>query len=352
MATSGSRVGPVPFKDVEDDGDTLTALLPEISSEEHAGLVAALPCYTVAGMSNVTLRLYHGFWMLESMVPAAGALQHRFAPYPSDIVVASVPKCGTTWLIALAFATAARRAYPPAAADHPLRRLNPHQCLPFLEGLFASGKEGKLDALPSLRLMYTHMPLAFIPGAVPAAAAGGGGGGGCRVVYVCREPKAMVVSMWHYYRRLYPEMSLGEVVDIACDGTMPFGQFWDHILGYWRAAAAAPENVLFLRYEELLGDPAENVRRLARFIGLPFSADEEEAGIVHGIVELCSLDSLRGMEAKNRTGYMDARFKFPREALFRKGVADDWRTHMTPEMAHRIDGVVADKFRGTGLAFP
>ncbi|CAN6208074.1 unnamed protein product [Urochloa humidicola] len=101
----------------------------------------------------------------------------------------------------------------------------------------------------------------------------------------------------------------------------------------------------------ILRNPDEGVRRLARFVGKPFSAAEEEASVVRGIVELCSLDSLRGMEAK-RTGLVNPRFKFPREELFRKGVADDWRTHMTPEMARRVDGVVVDKFRGMGLTFP
>jgi len=150
---------------------------------------------------------------------------------------------------------------------------------------------------------------------------------------------------------VYPDLAFGEAVDMACDGTMPWGPFWDHVLGYWRASAARPESVLFLRYEELLRDPAGNVRRLARFVGLPFSAAEEEDGVVRGIVELCSLDSLRGMEA-NKAGYVDPRVKFPREALFRKGVAGGWKSHMTPEMACRMDGVAADKLRATGLALP
>ncbi|KAM0895515.1 hypothetical protein ACQ4PT_023781 [Festuca glaucescens] len=132
-------------------------------------------------------------------------------------------------------------------------------------------------------------------------------------------------------------------------GGNTYGPFWDHVIGYWRASAACPERVLFLRYEELLRDPAENVRRLARFVGAPFSEAEEEAGVVRGIVELCSLESLRNMEV-NRTGLMDG-LGFPRKALFRKGVAGDWANHMTPEMARRMDEVVADKFRGTGLTF-
>ncbi|TKW20780.1 hypothetical protein SEVIR_4G111200v4 [Setaria viridis] len=348
MATSGSssQVGPVPFMDVENDTDMVTVVT-ESPPEEHAGLVSGLPCCTVAGMSNMKLHCYQGFWIRESWVPAAVALKRRFEPRPDDVIVASPMKCGTTWLIALTFATMARRAQPPNAVDHPLRHLNPHQCLPFLEGLFAGGRESELDGFPSPRLMNTHMPLAMIPRAAPPAA---GDGSGCRVVYICREPKDMAVSLWHYFRRVHPGLTLGDIVDGACDGTTPGGPFWDHILGYWRASAARPENLLFLRYEDLLRDPSENVRRLARFVGLPFSAAEEDAGVVRGIVELCSLDSLRGMEA-NRTGYVDSRIKIPREALFRKGVSGDWKNHMTPEMVRRMDEIIADKLHASGITF-
>ncbi|KAL6660727.1 hypothetical protein ACP70R_001762 [Stipagrostis hirtigluma subsp. patula] len=122
-----------------------------------------------------------------------------------------------------------RRAYPPGAADHPLRRLNPHQCVPFLGGLFSSGREGKLDALPSPRLMNTHMPLAM----------------------------DMVVSLWHYLRTVYPDVTLHDVFASACDGAMVRGPFWDHIAGYRRASESRPGNVLFLlaiRLDEIVAD--------------------------------------------------------------------------------------------------
>ncbi|KAJ1270224.1 hypothetical protein BS78_06G037700 [Paspalum vaginatum] len=321
MATGGScaasvrvGLGPVPFKDVEEDADMSTPTL-----------VSSLPCHTVTGASLRKLCRYQGFWMPEGWAAAAAAIQRRFEPRLDDVIVSSLPKCGTTWLVALTFAT---------------------MCLPFLEGLFATRREGKLEGLPSPRLMNTHMPLQMIPHAIASP----GGGGGCRVIYICREPKDMAVSTWHYFRRAYPELAFSDVVDLLCDGTMLCGPFWDHILGYWRASAASPGSVLFLRYEQLLLDPAENVRRLARFLGLPFSADEEKDGIVCGIVELCSLHTLSAMEP-NRTGYVDPRLKLPRQALFRKGMAGDWKNHMTPEMARRVDSIVADRFRTTGLTF-
>uniref|UniRef100_A0A0D9WNX0 Sulfotransferase n=1 Tax=Leersia perrieri TaxID=77586 RepID=A0A0D9WNX0_9ORYZ len=345
MATStpsSAPFGPVPFEDVVviDHNELATDQRPTTEAADLATMVSSLPTKIELNLP-IRLSLYHGFWLAEHHVPAAIALQRRFVPRPDDVIVASLPKCGTTWLIALAFAVMSRRAHPPDAdADgHPLRRLNPHQCVPFLEGLFARGQEAKLDALPSPRLINTHMPLAMLPTTTTTR------GGGCKIVYVCREPKDMVVSMWHYTKRLMPTVSFAETFESYCDGGKIYGPFWDHIIGYWRS-----DSVLFLRYEELLRDPAENVRKLARFIGMPFSMAEDQAGVVDAIVELCSLDKMRGFEG-NRTGYVDLQGRIPRETLFRKGVVGDWVNHMTPEMVRRMDDIVADKFRGTGLAF-
>ncbi|KAM3372812.1 hypothetical protein ACQJBY_019611 [Aegilops geniculata] len=334
-APTGTPVGPIPFADVETDPGLVSSAVEQLP-EEHAALPSAS---AFNGLMN--LRCYQGFWLPDFYAAAAVGLQRRFEPCRDDVIVASFPKSGTTWLNALAFATMARRAYPAADAGHPLLRLNPHQCIPFLENHFRSRAEaGKLEALPSPRLMNTHMPLGMImPGA-----------GGCKVVYVCREAKDIVVSLWHFMRRLQPELALDDVLESVCSGAVPYGPVWDHILGYWRASIARPDAVLFLRYEELLRDPAGNVRELARFVGLPFSDAEEEAGVVQDIVKLCSFGHLKPLEA-NSTGQLDPLVPVPREALFRKGVAGDWVNHMTPEMARRLDEIVADKFHATGLTF-
>jgi hypothetical protein len=91
--------------------------------KEHESLASTLP-------SNPKLRLrcYQGTWVLAPWAPGIMAVQRGlFAPRRGDVVLASAPKCGTTWLKALAFATMARAAHPPAHdAAQPLLRLNPH----------------------------------------------------------------------------------------------------------------------------------------------------------------------------------------------------------------------------------
>jgi len=335
-ANAAISSGPVPFKDVDD------GTVPEHTPKEEFGdLVAALPRRQ---QSILELRLYQGFWLPEHWVPGTIVFQRRFAPRPDDVVLASYPKCGTTWLKALAFAAAARGAHPPASPGHPLRRLNPHDCVPFIDEIFAGGEEGKLDLLPSPRLMNTHLPFTLLPAPVTA--------GGCRVVYVCRDPKDMVVSLWHFLRRAKPDLSFDETFESVCDGTVAAGPVWDHVLSYWRASVARPDRVLFLKYEDLLRDAGANVRRLAEFMGRPFTAAEEAAGDVAAVVELCSFDKMKGLEVNKAGSGTAGRYRaMPRDAFFRKGVAGDWANHMTPEMAARLDGIVREKLQGTGLDF-
>jgi hypothetical protein len=177
--------GPVPFVDVVVDnaGGAVAnkadpgVVLPQ--EEEYESFLSSLP-------SNPKLQLlrYQGKWLLQSWVPGIIAIQRGgFAPRRGggDVVLASLPKCGTTWLKALAFATMARRAHPPAGDEqHPLLRLNPHDCVPSMEKLFAAGLGSKImDALPSPRLMATHVHHSLLPASITDNPH-------CKIIYICR----------------------------------------------------------------------------------------------------------------------------------------------------------------------
>ncbi|KAL6855864.1 hypothetical protein ACP4OV_018666 [Aristida adscensionis] len=332
---------PLPFNNAA-AGDADADELPQDPLvKEYAGAASALP-----SNPKLWLRRYQGTWVLEPWVPGIIAVQRGFVPRSGDVVLASAPKCGTTWLKALAFATMARRAHPPSGSGHPLLRLNPHDCVPFMEKLFAAGWGRRMDALPSPRLMATHMHHSVLPASISDNP-------DCKIVYICREAKDMVVSMWHFGRRMQPDLSFSDVFEAACDGRCLSGPIWDHVLGYWNASKASPERVLFLRYEEMLRDPVGNVRRLARFVGQPFSLAEEEAGVVTDVVRLCSFETLKNLEVNRAASPQGAIRKgaFTNDSFFRRGEAGDWANHMTPEMARRLDAIVEERLRGSGLSF-
>lgn len=310
------------------------------------------------------LRQYNGFWIPEPILPGVTAARARFEPRPSDVFLASVPKSGTTWLKALALATLNRAKHPPCDPDHPLRHRNPHDCVEFLEAPVAWSKDGGggvFAALPSPRVIATHLPCSLLPGGITEEEGSGG-----RIVYICRDPKDTLVSTWLYIKKMVAfagarandddgkllvprptSFTIEEAFELFCDGRCVCGPQWRHVGGYWEESKRRPEKVLFLRYEEMLEDPMGNVRKLAEFMGCAFSAEEEEAGVVRHIVELCSLDVLKDMEV-NKSGTQGY---VKNESFFRKGVAGDWSNHMTPAMAARLDKIVKDELHGSGFRF-
>ncbi|CAM0870989.1 unnamed protein product [Alopecurus aequalis] len=317
------------------------------SYADMAELVPTLPLETRC--PPFPLRQHGGFWLPEFTLRRGVPAVH--APRPTDVLLASYPKSGTTWLKALAFATAHRGAHPPAADDHPLRRRNPHDLVPLLEMRFAHTDDGaaaaELEALPSPRVLATHLPFSLLSKRLLA-----------RTVYVCRDPKDALVSSWIFSRRASADMGvdaesflLQEAVELFCAGRSVYGPQWRHVVEYWEASrrsVGGAEQVLFLRYEEMIRDPVGNLKAMAEFMGCAFSQEEEERGVVEAIVELCSMERLKSMEA-NRDGR--TRLGVRGDAFFRKGVIGDWSSHMTPEMGKMVDEVVDDALRGSGFSF-
>ncbi|WVZ86475.1 hypothetical protein U9M48_033243 [Paspalum notatum var. saurae] len=146
-------------------------------------------------------------------------------------------------------------------------------------------------------------------------------------------------------------MPIETAVEFFCDGLTPFGPYWDHVLGYWRAHLAHPDQVLFFKYEEMLRDPATHVRKLAEFIGRPFGADDDgEDGVVDAIVRLCSFDHVSGLEVSKRGKTNLMLGQAANRDFFRRGGIGDWANHMSPAMAQRIDAITEAKFKGSGLS--
>ncbi|KAJ8763560.1 hypothetical protein K2173_002443 [Erythroxylum novogranatense] len=292
-----------------------------------------------------TRHLYKGFWLPSGGLIACLLLEdHHFHSKPTDILVASSPKCGTTWIKALIFASLNRNIYD--FVTHPLITTNPHPLVPFLEKCLRRNEN--TDSLPSPRLFATHLPYTFLPDYVKDS--------GCKFVYICRNPKDAFVSMWLFLNKVMSryrptEVSLQDAFEMFTKGASIFGPFWDHVLSYWNASLEAPYQVLFVMYENLQREPVAQVKRLAEFLDTPFSMEEEKAGVIQDIVKLCSFDNLNNLEVNKVDSNSDPSAIIKNSDFFRKGKVGDWKNYLTPEMAACLDQITAEKLRGSGLSF-
>lgn len=76
-------------------------------------------------------------------------------------------------------------------------------------------------------------------------------------------------------------------------GRVVIGPFFDSVLEYWNQSLEQPNKVLFLKYEDLKEDAVLQLKRLVEFVGMPFSPQEENDGVIEEIIEMCSIKNLK-----------------------------------------------------------
>ena len=107
---------------------------------------------------------------------------------------------------------------------------------------------------------------------------------------------------------------------------------------------ANPRSVLWVRYEDLLATPLEQVRQVARFVR-PAAARNEE--LLERIVVASSFGE---MKQRHEADPANASLRNSGETShFRKGKAGDWRDHMRGEQRARFAAMMRRRLAGSGL---
>ncbi|KAJ4967374.1 hypothetical protein NE237_019223 [Protea cynaroides] len=312
------------------------------SLQRYKNLVSNLPKGEASAAFEDFICLYQGFWFADVHCQGVLAVQDHFKARSTDVIIATNPKSGATWIKALVFAIVNRSKYP--IYNHPLLSQNPHGLVPFMEISLYNNRIPDLEILPSARILATHISYTSLPQSMIDS--------GSRIVYITRNPKDAFVSYWHFKNKMRtvlskPPLNFMEEFEQFCMGVSHFGPFWDHALSYWKASLERPQHVLFIKYEDLHADPVLHLKRIAQFVGCPFSSEEEKEGMVDEILKLCSFETLSNLKV-NKTGKITGA-PFPNEAFFRKGQVGDGTNHLTSEMIERLDQITEEKCHGYGL---
>ncbi len=152
-----------------------------------------------------------------------------------------------------------------------------------------------------------------------------------KFVGIARDPRDTLVSAWHLIpmERRQGDAALEQLPFIR-QAVGAVRQFTDGMLSLQRRY---PTDVLIVTYEALLGDPETTVAALYRFLGAAVSP-----AIVADSIARTSFAAMSGRPAGIEVN----------GAFMRKGVAGDWRTHLTPEMNQIILDQCAPLFPAFG----
>lgn len=250
-----------------------------------------------------------------------------YQPRRDDVFVATQMKCGTTWMLHLAYQVLLRGRGDLVETGRAL-----HALVPWLEGTrTVPVADAPLVGVerPS-RVIKTHLPASHCPWSPEA-----------KYIYVVRHPVACFASC----------------VDFVTDNTWPYSpslaqleawftseeQMWwgtwpGHVQGWWERAASSP-NVLFVHFEEMKRDLPGVARQVAAFLGLaPLSADE-----VAAVVAKCGFDYMQ--QHAEAFEMHPPHLRAAEAELFRKGSADR-HLDVPREARHRVAAWCAAAMRG------
>ncbi|KAL2488680.1 Cytosolic sulfotransferase 17 [Forsythia ovata] len=133
------------------------------TTDEYEEIIATLP--KEKGWVFENLAKYHDTWFNSTTLKGVMLAQDYFVARPTDIFLATFPKCGTTWLKALAFTIVNRNQFD--FSNHPLLTKNPQALFPFLEIFSLQDHENtELEISTSPRLFSIHTPYPLLPESV------------------------------------------------------------------------------------------------------------------------------------------------------------------------------------------
>ncbi|CAI5647903.1 unnamed protein product [Oreochromis niloticus] len=278
---------------------------------------------------------FHGVSMINIITDNWDNVQN-FKARPDDILIATYPKAGTTWISYILDLLYFENMDPDRQTSIPL-----HERVAFLEISVPSQPSGTdlADKLPTTpRLIKTHLPVQFVPKSFWEQR--------CRVVYMARNAKDNVVSYFHFNRMNSALPEPGDWSTFLQDfmeGKRVYGSWYDHVNGWWEKKQTYSD-FHYMFYEDLIEDCGRELDGLCSFLGLSPSVEEKER-----IRASVTFDS---MKQNKMTNYTTAdKLNHEVSPFMRKGKVGDWKNHFTVAQNEQFDEDYKKKMKNPDLKF-
>jgi sulfotransferase family protein len=156
-----------------------------------------------------------------------------------------------------------------------------------------------------------------------------------RVIYIVRDPRDVAISSYHFhikYRLIEEGYPVEKYVSEWVAGMWwPHGSWGQHTLT-WLLTRRKSVGFLMLRYEDILADPFEQLRRSAEFLGLPTDGKR-----IARAVELSSAARMRVLERKQSRLWRGTKRSRQDKPFVRSGKSGGWRSELPPVSVAEIE---------------
>ncbi|XP_064425615.1 sulfotransferase 1C1-like [Latimeria chalumnae] len=288
-----------------------------------------------AKIEQPTFKTLHGILLLEAIFDNWENIIN-FQAQPDDVLIASYPKAGTTWIQEIV-----DMIYNQGDVEK-CKRAPTHFRIPFLEMVtfpnFPSGLE-LLSKMASPRVIKTHLPFRLVPKSFWEH--------NCKVIYVARNAKDSLVSYFHFDRmvRAQPEAGPWEgYIGKFMEGNLTWGSWYDHVRGFWDQKAR--HTMLYLFFEDMKEDPKREILKVMKFLDKELPEE-----VVDKIAHHTTFQVMKDNPMANYSSVLDDAFDRTVSDFMRNGIVGDWKNHFTVAQNEAFDEHYGAKMAGTSLKF-
>ncbi|XP_076463358.1 sulfotransferase 1B1-like [Babylonia areolata] len=242
-----------------------------------------------------------------------------------DVILAAYPRSGSHWHNQILHMLMENTAEYVGSLNDDLMDWKPP------ESLIPPGKPRVLVTY----LRFEHLPKQVLEKKV-------------KVVYSYRNPKdswvsyfncARDISAFRPYTGTWPHF-----YDLMMDIGYWYGDWFDHVLSWEKAATENPDLVFLSCYELMKKDPVGQIGKMDKFLGLNRGRQTCEK-----IAEACQFSKLKASVAKQ--GEAAEVWKKGADALYRKGEIGDWKNWFTMAQNEQFDAVFQKRMAESKLPF-
>lgn len=256
-----------------------------------------------------------------------------YTPRDGDIIIASYPKTGTTWLQYIVHQIVSKGQKPPSMEDMTCK------VIPFID------KAG-IDAIETLtepRIYKHHFPY-NVTQKNPNA----------KYLYIYRNPEDALVSYYYFMQNLMEEvLDFDAFFEGFMSGNVGYGRYFEHVLSY---LALNEDQKLLISYEKLRSNRRDEILRIAKFIGEDYFEDiARDESVLLKILEHTSFDYM-----KKNLSFIHPKPKADNRILkelnnpktvnfFRKGEVGDGKKILTSDQLKCLNELMKKLMKGTDI---